>query len=95
MIEFLTVRHDASPHSQNGALVTYQELVKTIQGLPLSERLSLLEVLTHSLQTDIQYVHGQKSSLTRIRGMLKVNGPALTDAEIEDDYTNYLIEKYA
>lgn len=80
---------------QKGAIVTYQELVRTIQTLPLSERLSLLEVLTQTLQTDIQVEVGRKSTLARVRGILKVDGPPPSDQDIEDSYTDYLIEKYA
>ncbi|MCA9973226.1 MAG: hypothetical protein KC425_23570 [Anaerolineales bacterium] len=73
----------------------YQELVKTIQTLPIAERLSLLQVLAESLQTDIQPEIERSSSLVRVRGILKGNRATLTDQEIEDSYTNYLIEKYA
>jgi len=30
-----------------------------------------------------------------VRGLLKPAGPLPTDAELKDDYTRYLIEKYA
>ena len=75
--------------------MTYQELVKTIQTLPLAERLSLLEVLTLSLQADFPGKGVRTASLADVRGMLKVGGPPPTDEEIENDYTDYLIEKYA
>lgn len=76
-------------------MMTYQELVKTIQALPVAERLSLLEVLALSLQADIQGEEASDSSLAQVRGMLKPEGPPPTDEEVEEDYTNYLIEKYA
>jgi len=75
--------------------MTYQELVKTIQTLPLAERLSLLEVLTLSLQADFPEKGVRKASLVDVRGMLKGEGLAPTDEEIENGYTDYLIEKYA
>lgn len=75
--------------------MTYQELVKTIQTLPLEERLSLLEVLTSSLRADFPGKGVRPASLAEVRGMLKVEGPAPTDEEIENGYTDYLIEKYA
>lgn len=78
-----------------GAPVLYQDLVKTIQTLPLSERLSLLEVLTQSLKADMSTNRGRNSSLARVRGILKTDGPLLSDEDIEDSYTDYLIEKYA
>ena len=88
-------RHDVLDVLIDGAPMTYQELVRTIQILPLAERLSLLEVLAQSLQADMQVEGGRPSSLDRVRGMLKTNGPAPSDQELEEDYTNYLIEKYA
>jgi hypothetical protein len=75
--------------------MTYQELVKTIQALPLEERLSLLEVLTSSLQADFPRKVARPASLAEVRGMLKVEGSAPTDEQIENGYTDYLIEKYA
>ena len=75
--------------------MTYQELVRMIQTLPLSERLSLLVVLTQSLQDDIRVEAGQKSTQARVRGILKADGPPPSDQDIEDNYTDYLIEKYA
>lgn len=75
--------------------MTYQELVKTIQTMPLAERLSLLEVLTASLQADFPGKGVRPASLAEVRGMLKVEGSAPTDEEIENGYTDYLIEKYA
>jgi hypothetical protein len=78
----------------DGVLMTYQEIVRTIQTLPLTERLSLLEVLAQSLQVDIEVKDTYESSLVRVRGIFKADGPAPTDQELEDNYTNYLIEKY-
>ena len=75
--------------------MTYQELVQTIQTLPLAERLSLLEVLAQSLQADIQTENVRTSSLARVRGMLKPDGPAPSDRELKEAYTDHLIEKYA
>lgn len=75
--------------------MTYQELVKSIQSMPLAERLSLLEVLTLSLQADFPGKGVRTASLGDVRGMLKVEGSAPTDEEIENEYTDYLIEKYA
>ena len=76
--------------------MTYQEIVKKIQTLPVAERLSLLEILAHSLQTVIQEdnVPARKSILAEVRGMLQVD-PLPTDEELKENYTNYLSEKYA
>lgn len=75
--------------------MSYQELVKVVQTLSVAERLSLLEVLSLSLQADLQIEGGRTSTLAEVGGILKTEGPAPTDEEIEEDYTNYLIEKYA
>lgn len=75
--------------------MTYQELVTTIKKLPPEQRLSLLELLVESLRADIPTQVARPSSLARIRGMLKVNGPIPSDEALAEDYTNYLIEKYA
>ena len=76
--------------------MTYQEIVKKIQTLPVTERLSLLEILAHSLQTEMQEasVKSRQSILAEVRGMLRVD-PLPGDEELREDYTNYLSEKYA
>jgi hypothetical protein len=76
--------------------MTYQEIVKKIQTLPVTERLSLLEILAHSLQTEMQGtdVQSQKPLLGEVRGMLQVD-PLPTDEELNESYTSYLSEKYA
>lgn len=76
--------------------MTYQEIVKKIQTLPVAERLSLLEILAHSLQTVVleDNVPERKSLLAEVRGMLQVD-PLPTDEELKESYTNYLSEKYA
>ena len=80
---------------RDGDLVTYQELAKTIQTLSISERLSLLEMLTQSLQADFKEGEQAGSSILNLRGILKNDGPTLSDDEIRESYTNYLIEKYS
>lgn len=89
------------PYSVNyqqadGKKMTYQEIVKKVQALPIAERLSLLEILAHSLQTVVQEenVPTRKSLLAEVRGMLQVD-PLPTDEELKESYTNYLSEKYA
>ncbi len=74
--------------------MTYQELLTEISQLPLDERLALLEALTHSLRAELRPPARAGSSVQRVRGLLKPAGPAPTDAEIQEDYTRHLIEKY-
>lgn len=75
--------------------MTYQELVTTIKKLPPEQRLSLMEVLAQSLRADLPDQTRRPSSLSRVQGMLKVDGTVPTDEALSDDYTDYLIEKYA
>lgn len=74
--------------------VTYQELVTTITKLPVEQRLSLLEVLAQSLRADLPSRTAQTSSLDRVRGILRPNGPPPSDQELADSYTDHLLEKY-
>lgn len=75
--------------------MTYQELVETIKTLPLDQRLSLLEVLTHSLQADMSPTAPRHSTLARARGLLRTDEPTPSDQDLEETYTDYLIDKYA
>jgi hypothetical protein len=72
----------------------YTELVETVRKLPYEQRVSLIEVLAHSLKSEGPVERKRPSSLARVRGMLKVDGPIPTDEELEEAYTDYLIEKY-
>lgn len=74
--------------------MTFQNLLTEISQLPLDERLALLEVLTHSLRTELRRTPRDGSPVNRVRGLLKPAGPLPTDVERKDDYTRYLIEKY-
>ena len=70
--------------------------------LPLSERLWLIEELMHSVREEFNHTitpvaeapHHNGSSLERVLGMLKPDGPMPTDEELAEDYVNYLMEKY-
>ena len=74
--------------------MTYQELVQAIKQLPIEQRLSLLTVLTSTLQAE-QPSTPITSSLTHIRGLLKPDGPLPTEADLTATYTDYLLEKYS
>jgi hypothetical protein len=71
--------------------MTYQELVTEIENLPLAEQLSLMETLARLISRP------PASSLERVRGLLKpAPGESMpTDAELAEDYTDYLLKKYA
>lgn len=76
--------------------MTYQEIASQIVRLPLDQRLQLLEMLTHSLRSDLAGLaepsNGDAPKLTR--GMLKPEGPMPTDEELDEAYVDHLIEKY-
>jgi hypothetical protein len=75
----------------------YQELVTEIEKLPLAEQLSLLETLARLISQRTMKPTAPESSLERVRGLLKpAPGQEMpTDVELADDYTDYLLKKYA
>jgi hypothetical protein len=77
--------------------MTYQEIVTEIGKLPLAEQLSLMETLSRFISRRTFKHSEPKTSLERVRGMLKPapGEPMPTDADLLDDYTDYLMEKYA
>ena len=74
--------------------MTVQELMVEIRRLSFEERLELLESLTRTLREERRTNSQAGSSVNRVRGLLKPDGPLPTDAELADGYTDYLIEKY-
>ena len=75
--------------------MTYQELAAAIVRLPIHERLTLLELVSRSLRDDLVPRTPPTSLAARLRGIARPDGPAPADAEIEDDYTTYLEQKYS
>ena len=75
--------------------MTYQELAAEIVRLPIQERLTLLELVSRSLREDLQPHAPTKSLAARLRGIARPDGPGPTDAEIADDYSTYLEQKYS
>ena len=88
--------------------MTYQEMVAEISRLTIQERLSLIEALTRSVQAELapctpvtpalerlrSTLKTEGSSLSRVRGIAKPDGPPPTDEEIRNMRADYLIEKY-
>ncbi len=74
--------------------MTFQELLTEINSLPLEERLILLEALTRSLRTELSPPPQTIAPVAKIRGLLRPSGPVPDQAEADDAYTRYLIEKY-
>ena len=75
--------------------MTYQELATEIVQLPIHERLTLLELVSHSLREDLRPQTPSKLLVTRLRGIARPNGPSPTDTELENEYTTYLEQKYS
>lgn len=75
----------------------YQDLVTEIEKLPLEKQLSLMEILARRISYRVVKPTAPANSLERVRGLLKpAPGEAVpTDAELANDYTDYLIRKYA
>ena len=75
----------------------YQEIVTEIENLPLDKQLSLMETLARSISRRGSRRSAPKTSLEQVRGVLKPapGEPMPTDADLADDYTNYLMKKYA
>lgn len=75
--------------------MTYSEIVQTVKNLPYEQRLTLIEMLAQSLRDEKTQTGSQTTSLSRVKGMLKVDDVPQTRQMLEDDYTDYLIEKYS
>jgi dihydroneopterin aldolase len=75
----------------------YQEIVTEIENLSLDEQLSLMETLARFISRRVFKRNAPETSLEQVRGMLKPapGEPIPTDADLSDDYTDYLMEKYA
>ncbi|HZQ09558.1 MAG TPA: hypothetical protein VFD70_23475 [Anaerolineae bacterium] len=65
-------------------------LILEIRQLPLLTRLALVEIIAESVRQELANL--PSSVLTM--GMLRPEGRLPTDQELEEDYINYLIEKY-
>lgn len=75
--------------------MTYQEIIAEIPRLSMQERLLLLEVLSRSLRADMNAPVRAAGSAERLAGIIKSAGPAPTDQQIRESYTDYLEEKYS
>ena len=82
--------------------MTVKEIVAQAAQLPATERWFVVTELLRSLQAETAVKTANEPrpaaddefSATRLRGILKPNGPIPTDREIKEDYVSYLIEKY-
>jgi hypothetical protein len=73
----------------------YTDVVEAIGQLSLQERLALFEILVRSIRLDFAALTGDKPYSELLHGILHVTGIDLSDEELREDYTNYLLRKYA
>ena len=74
-----------------------EKLYKLIQTLPesqINEVLHFAEFLQQKQLASPQQVTPFARSLTGLRGIAKRPGPALSDSELQAEYTDYLTQKY-
>lgn len=72
-----------------------QNLITEVENLSLDEQLSLLRILIKSINRSTERDKVLQASVERVRGMLKPTGAMPTDNELREEYTDYLIRKYA
>jgi hypothetical protein len=84
--------------------MTQQEIVKEFRKYSAAQQAALISRLSRVMQEKLESENGDKqnkqaeraAAIERLRGIGKVEGkPPLTDKEIKEDYTNYLMEKYS
>jgi hypothetical protein len=75
--------------------MTYQEIIAEISRLSVQQRLLLLEALSRSLRADMSAPARSPGSAERLAGIIAIEGPAPTDQQIRQGYTDYLEEKYS
>lgn len=75
--------------------MTYEQVLAEAKALPVQERRRLIEEIAASLaeKNGVSLPRGVPAS--RLRGLIKPDGPMPTDAELREDYVRYLIEKYS
>lgn len=75
--------------------MSLQELRKQIYNLSVMERLALMEAIAQSLQQELRPRQPlPEGTLTGLRGLLKTDDPAPTDAEVTAIVEDSLAEKY-
>ncbi len=75
-------------------MITYKEIIVAVRQLHAEEQLTLMGELAHMLTAERRSRQANRSSLERVRGMLKPEGPVPSEYELHDAYTDYLTEKY-
>jgi hypothetical protein len=80
------------------------ELIEQIIHLPIAERVEIIEKISRSVREDLRRggdkqnepsIEERIKAVDTLRGIAAVEGKTPpTDEEIEEDYTDYLLEKY-
>ena len=74
--------------------MTVQEVIAEIRRLSFEDRLELLRLLNESLRGEQETKPGGGTTLNRVRGLLKPDGPPPDDGELREAYVEHLMEKY-
>jgi len=78
--------------------MAYREIVAEAKRLPLDEQLQLVEELLRAMrETATKPARSRRKRVVpfmQLRGALKAEGPVPTDGELENAYTEHLMEKY-
>jgi hypothetical protein len=77
----------------------HQQVLEQIYHLPIAERIEIIEKVSRSVREDLSEkqisIEERRNAIDRLRGIASVKGKTPpTDAEIKEDYINYLSEKY-
>lgn len=75
--------------------MTQEELIKTITGLPVEERIAVRDAISKSIDEEEPAPKKQRSLAATLYGIAKPEGPMPTDEELKEDYIRYLTEKYS
>ena len=74
--------------------MTVQEVITEIRQLSVEDRLELLRLLKESLQSEQQTKRGGSTTLNRVRGLLKPDGPLPDDEALREADIEHPVEKY-
>ena len=75
--------------------MTYQEIVQAIGQLSLQDRLAILEVIARSIRLELAALSDHSPLSAQLYGILRNSGHLPGDKEFSDDYTSFLLRKYA
>jgi hypothetical protein len=74
--------------------MTYKQILAEIEQLPQTERQALLLWLVRRARIESRRAGRRIPPASALRGIAKPAGRMPTDAELQEDYANYLAGKY-